>query len=144
MAQTAVRVYAILLAPCAQAGSQVAIPMNIGNAPRITPVSLTKSDGPVAAPMGHPDAPSVQAILGALRQNMPMTGADIRQVSGLPRRTVYTALRTLRERGVLRQRQSLQDTRQTYFWLVDLPSARPSERLALDSSEPSRPAVSVR
>jgi len=47
-----------------------------------------------------------------------MTGADLRVVSGLPRRTIYEALRTLRERGVVKERQSLRDTRQKFFWLV--------------------------
>ena len=46
-----------------------------------------------------------------------MTGKEIREATGLPRRTVYTALRRLRELGLLQARQSLRDTRQTYFWM---------------------------
>lgn len=46
-----------------------------------------------------------------------MTGKEIREATGLPRRTVYTALRRLREMGMLQERSSLKDTRQTYFWL---------------------------
>ena len=67
--------------------------------------------------------PSVHAVLGVLQGRTPMTGADIRQVCGLPRRTVYGALRTLRERGLVMQRQSLRDTRQSYFWLVAAPGS---------------------
>ena len=61
--------------------------------------------------------PSVQAILHQLEGHAPMTGKEIREATGLPRRTVYTALRRLREMGLLKERSSLKDTRQTYFWL---------------------------
>ena len=60
---------------------------------------------------------SVQAIVHQLVERSPMTGKEIREATGLPRRTVYTALRRLREMGLLQERSSLKDTRQTYFWL---------------------------
>ena len=60
---------------------------------------------------------SVQAIVQQLAGHAPMTGKEIREATGLPRRTVYTALRRLREMGLLQERSSLKDTRQTYFWL---------------------------
>ena len=60
---------------------------------------------------------SVQAIAQQLADHAPMTGKEIREATGLPRRTVYTALRRLREMGLLQERSSLKDTRQTYFWL---------------------------
>jgi len=60
---------------------------------------------------------SVQAIVHQLAGHAPMTGKEIREATGLPRRTVYTALRRLREMGLLQERSSLKDTRQTYFWL---------------------------
>jgi DNA-binding MarR family transcriptional regulator len=60
---------------------------------------------------------SVQAIVHQLAGHAPMTGKEIREATGLPRRTVYTALRRLREMGLLGERSSLKDTRQTYFWL---------------------------
>ena len=60
---------------------------------------------------------SVQAIVHELRGHAPMTGKELREATGLPRRTVYTALRRLREMGLLQERSSLKDTRQTYFWL---------------------------
>lgn len=63
--------------------------------------------------------PSVRTILGILRGHTPMTGKQLREESGLPRRTVYTALRRLREMGLLKERPSLRDSRQTYFWVVD-------------------------
>ena len=62
---------------------------------------------------------SVQAILHKLEGHAPMTGKQIREETGLPRRTVYTALRKLREMGLVRERSSLRDTRQTYFWIPD-------------------------
>lgn len=60
---------------------------------------------------------SAQAVLKQLETHEPMTGKQIREATGLPRRTIYTALRKLRELGILQERQSLRDTRQTYFWL---------------------------
>lgn len=60
---------------------------------------------------------SVQAILQQLAGHKPMTGKEIREATGLPRRTVYTALRRLREMGILKEKASLRDTRQTYFWV---------------------------
>ena len=62
---------------------------------------------------------SVQVIIHQLAGHPPMTGKQIREATGLPRRTVYTALRRLREMGMLQERSSLKDTRQTYFWLDD-------------------------
>lgn len=64
-----------------------------------------------------PATASTQAILDRLRGHPPMTGKQIREATGLPRRTVYTALRKLRELGLIRDGPSLRDTRQTYFWL---------------------------
>lgn len=60
---------------------------------------------------------SVQTILCQLYGHTPMTGKELREATGLPRRTIYTALRKLRDLGLLRERQSLRDTRQTYFWV---------------------------
>lgn len=61
--------------------------------------------------------PSVQEVFCTLYNHDPMTGQDIRQTTGLPRRTVYEALRRLKTIGILRERISLKDTRQTYFWI---------------------------
>ena len=61
---------------------------------------------------------SVQAIVQKLSGHAPMTGKELREATGLPRRTVYTALNRLREMGLLQERSSLKDTRQTYFWLA--------------------------
>lgn len=68
-------------------------------------------------PSGAHVPSSVQAILGQLTGHKPMTGKEIREATGLPRRTVYTALRRLREMGILKEVPSLKDTRQTYFWV---------------------------
>jgi DNA-binding MarR family transcriptional regulator len=70
-------------------------------------------------PDGLQGAPaSVQAIVQELTEHAPLTGKQIREATGLPRRTVYTALQKLREMGFLKERSSLKDTRQTYFWLT--------------------------
>ncbi len=62
-------------------------------------------------------APSVSHVMRALGERQPMTVADLRARSGLPRRTISAALGILRRRGELRERPSLRDARQTYYWL---------------------------
>ncbi len=74
---------------------------------------------PKTAQHTPPPSASVQAILERLQGHAPMTGKQIREATGLPRRTVYTALRKLRELGLIQERSSLRDTRQTYFWLPE-------------------------
>ncbi len=66
--------------------------------------------------------PSAQEVFCALYGHEPMTGAQLRDATGLPRRTVYSALQRLKDIGVLKQQLSLRDTRQTFFW-IDQPSA---------------------
>lgn len=65
-----------------------------------------------------PDAPaSVAKVLCTLENHRPMTNKDLQQATGLPRRTLYSALRKLEQEGLVRHQVSLRDTRQTYFWL---------------------------
>lgn len=74
-----------------------------------------------------PEAPpSVQAVLCALEDHEPKTNKVLQEETGLPRRTLYTALRRLQEEGLVRRRVSLQDTRQTYFWLPDIKASAAS------------------
>lgn len=73
-------------------------------------------NGRLPAPQMLPS--SVVAVLDALATKAPMTGKELREFTGLPRRTTYTALRRLREMGVLHEKASLRDTRQTYYWLA--------------------------
>jgi len=53
-----------------------------------------------------------------LSQNGKKTGRDIRVGTGFPRRTVYAALKDLKESGKVMSRPSLRDTRLTYYWTV--------------------------
>ena len=64
---------------------------------------------------------SVEEVYCTLYQHDPMTGQQIRETTGLPRRTIYEALRRLKQLGLLRERISLKDTRQTYFWIPESP-----------------------
>lgn len=70
---------------------------------------------------------SVQTVLRELTGHAPMTGKELREATGLPRRTIYTALSKLRQLGILEERSSLKDTRQTYFWVPSqrVPAAAP-------------------
>ncbi|MGB1585519.1 MAG: helix-turn-helix domain-containing protein [Thermoplasmatota archaeon] len=64
-----------------------------------------------------PDAPpSAKQVLCTLIEESPLTMKDIQSRSGLARRTVYGAIRTLRDLGMLAEKPSLRDTRQTWFW----------------------------
>lgn len=73
--------------------------------------------------MAGRDPPSVRTVLELLEACPPLTGAQLRAASGLPRRTVYQALRVLCERGTVLHRTSLRDSRQTYYWLNQTPSS---------------------
>ncbi|MGB1697459.1 MAG: helix-turn-helix domain-containing protein [Thermoplasmatota archaeon] len=61
--------------------------------------------------------PSVQAVYCAMYGHEPMTGATLQEETGLARRTVYSALKKLKDIGVLKEQLSLRDSRQTFFWL---------------------------
>lgn len=65
--------------------------------------------------------PSVQNVYCALYGQVPMTGQQLREATHLPRRTVYAALQKLKELGMLHERPSLRDTRQTYYWVAGEP-----------------------
>ena len=60
-----------------------------------------------------PVAPSVEQVLRTLYEQHPLTGQQIRERTGLPRRTVYAALQRLKGLGILHERVSLRDTKVT-------------------------------
>jgi len=62
--------------------------------------------------------PSVQEVFCTLYGQMPLTGRQLRESTGMPRRTVYEALKRLQQLGLLKMRTSLKDSRQTYFWIA--------------------------
>ena len=70
---------------------------------------------------------SVQSVYCALYGHDPMTGQQLRESTHLPRRTVYAALQKLKELGVLKERASLRDTRQTYYWVAGEINATPAQ-----------------
>ncbi|MFA5945210.1 MAG: hypothetical protein WC876_12180, partial [Candidatus Thermoplasmatota archaeon] len=45
--------------------------------------------------------------------------------TNLPRRTIYAALQKLRELDVIKERASLRDTRQTFYWVAGEGAAPP-------------------
>jgi DNA-binding transcriptional regulator GbsR (MarR family) len=61
--------------------------------------------------------PSVQRVYCAMYDHKPMTGSKLQEETGLARRTVYSALKKLKDIGVLREQLSLRDSRQTFFWI---------------------------
>lgn len=83
----------------------------------------------VLASKGHV-APSVQQVFCAMYGHAPMTGAQLREETHLPRRTIYAALQRLKELGVLSERPSLRDTRQTYYWVPAEASASEAQATA--------------
>ena len=78
--------------------------------------------------------PSVQTVYCAMYGHQPMTGRQLRDATHLPRRTIYAALQRLKELDVVKERASLRDTRQTYYWVAGVPaeatSARPGDSAA--------------
>lgn len=92
---------------------------------------------------------SVSVVMEALATRAPMTGKELREYTGLPRRTTYTALRRLREQGLLQEKASLRDTRQTYYWLAPsaaalLPARSPAPTPAALPAMPGASAVTAR
>ncbi|MHB1260782.1 MAG: helix-turn-helix domain-containing protein [Thermoplasmatota archaeon] len=67
--------------------------------------------------------PSVQTVYCALYGHQPMTGRQLRDATNLPRRTIYAALQRLKELDVVKERASLRDTRQTFYWVAGIPTA---------------------
>ena len=94
--------------------------------------------------------PSVQTVYCAMYGQKPMTGRQLRDATHLPRRTIYAALQRLRELGVIEERASLRDTRQTFYWVAGqgppMPppaSARPAPE-AVDDRDAALPAWSIK
>jgi DNA-binding MarR family transcriptional regulator len=69
--------------------------------------------------------PSVQTVYCALYGHQPMTGRQLRDVTNLPRRTIYAALQRLKELDVVKERASLRDTRQTFYWVAGVQPSTP-------------------
>jgi DNA-binding MarR family transcriptional regulator len=70
-----------------------------------------------------PEAPaSVAKVICLLNEKDKLTNKEIQEATGLPRRTLYSALQRLQQEGLVRQQISLTDTRQTYFWLSGRPA----------------------
>lgn len=66
--------------------------------------------------------PSVQTVYCAMYGHQPMTGRQLRDATHLPRRTIYAALQRLKELDVVKERASLRDTRQTFYWVAGVPA----------------------
>jgi predicted transcriptional regulator len=87
--------------------------------------------------------PSVQTVYCTLYGHQPMTGRQLRDATHLPRRTIYAALQRLRELGVIQERASLRDTRQTYYWVAGQDPVSPlMPPASAPSPVPSKPASS--
>lgn len=84
-------------------------------------------------------APSVQTVYCTLYGQQPMTGRQLRDATNLPRRTIYAALQRLRELGVIRERASLRDTRQTFYWVAGK-EERVTQPIPPPAAPPPRPA----
>lgn len=60
---------------------------------------------------------SAQRVFGAVRQEGPLTHADLRHRTGLPPRTIRFAVKRLRDEGLVDARSSLRDCRTCYFFV---------------------------
>lgn len=61
---------------------------------------------------------SVRTVYCVLRGQERMTMKELQGASGLARRTVYGAVRRLRELGIIREAPNLHDTRQSWIALA--------------------------
>lgn len=84
--------------------------------------------------------PSVQTVYCTLYGQQPMTGRQLRDATHLPRRTIYAALHRLRELGVIQERASLRDTRQTFYWVAGKAEAAAQPAAPQPVGPPPRPA----
>ena len=90
-----------------------------------------------------PVPPSVQTVFCTLYGHDPMTGSELRDLTGLPRRTVYAALQRLKELGLLRERASLRDARQTYFWVASGEQQAPQQKAPKPAPPSGLPAAAA-
>lgn len=82
--------------------------------------------------------PSVQTVYCALYGHQPMTGRQLRDVTHLPRRTIYAALQRLKELDVVKERASLRDTRMTFYWVAGVPAEPPASASTADQARPDQ------
>lgn len=97
---------------------------------------------------------SSREIFLAILENGPMTHSDLRQVTGMPARTIRYGIRRLKEDGMVDSRCSLRDTRICYFFVhPDRLDPTSIERRRAEASQsthyvvraqPDRPAPLVR
>jgi len=83
--------------------------------------------------------PSVQTVYCALYGHQPMTGRQLRDVTHLPRRTIYAAPQRLKELDVVKERASLRDTRMTFYWVAGVPADQPTNADSSSVSSASTP-----
>lgn len=60
---------------------------------------------------------SARRVLDAVIRFAPVTHADLRDLTGIPARTIRYAVRRLRDEGIIDSRCSLQDCRTCYFFI---------------------------
>ncbi|MEK6975259.1 MAG: winged helix-turn-helix domain-containing protein [Candidatus Thermoplasmatota archaeon] len=60
---------------------------------------------------------SARRVFAAVRDDGPLTHADLRRRTGLPPRTVRFAVKRLKDEGLVDTRSSLRDCRNTYFFV---------------------------
>lgn len=81
-----------------------------------TPAPVTPLDDVALPPSIATLSTSVQTVYAALLDEV-LTSKELTLETGLGRRTVYTALKSLRDLGLLGQQGNLRDMRQTKFWV---------------------------
>ena len=60
---------------------------------------------------------SAQKVFSAIRDDGPLTHADLREGTGIPPRTIRYAVKRLKEEGLIDTRCSLRDCRTCYFFV---------------------------
>lgn len=85
---------------------------------------------------------SARRVFAAVREDGPLTHADLRRRTGLPPRTVRFAVKRLKDEGFVDTRCSLRDCRNTYFFVskdcVDGQALEEQRRRAEEASRQGR------
>ncbi len=84
---------------------------------------------------------SARRVLDAVIRFAPVTHADLRDLTGMPPRTIRYAVRRLRDEGIIDSRCSLQDCRTCYFFIHPDQVLGDISRQASVGSSPSEDAL---
>jgi DNA-binding GntR family transcriptional regulator len=64
-----------------------------------------------------------ELVKAALPSGTRLTAKQLREATGIPRRTLFTVLDKMADEGLLASKDAIADTRQRLFWLTQAPQS---------------------